>query len=120
MQRLTKKQILENERMHRQRLEAEQLVGYWAKKFVGITKGDLYNHPQISDVIFLLQIRDSIGKYFNNKESGMWGFCWSWCYHKQYPLKKKHLKKLETLATGIDHRLQQQALARTKIKAIKG
>ena len=115
--KLTKKQRLDNERIQRQMLEQEQLVGYWAKKFGAITRKDLTDHPQIDDVIMLLKIRDELGKHFNNKESGMWGFCWSYTYHKRCHLKKKHLKKLETLVTGITKRLEQQALYRQRIQA---
>lgn len=117
MQKLSAKQRADNERIARQNLEQEQLVGYWAKKFSRITRNDLNNHPQIDDVILLLQIRDQLGKHFNNKESGMWGFCWSYTYHKRCHLKKAHLKKLETIATGIQKRLEKQHSARQKIKA---
>lgn len=114
---ITRTQSIANERIYRQNLEAEQLVGYWAKRFAGISAKDLTNHPQIDDVIMLLKIRDHLGIYFNNKESGMWGFCWSYTYHKRCHLKKKHLKKLETLVSGIIHRQQKADIARQKIKA---
>lgn len=119
MTKLTKKQIIDNEKIRRQSLEAEQLVGYWAKKFSCITRRDLTNHPQIDDVIMLLKIRDELGTHFNNKESGMWGFCWSYTYHQKCHLKKKHLKKLETLVTGINTRLEKQNTARQKIQAMR-
>jgi hypothetical protein len=115
--KLTKQQILAGEAAFRRNLEQEQLVGYWAKKFAGITRKDLTDHPQIDDVIMLLKIRDELGKHFNNKESGMWGFCWSWTYHHRCSLKKKHLKKLETIIIGITKRLEQKALYRQRIKA---
>jgi hypothetical protein len=115
--KLSKQQILAGEAARRRNLEQEQLVGYWAKKFAGISRKDLTDHPQIDDVIMLLKIRDHLGKHFNNKESGMWGFCWSYTYNKRCHLKGKHLKKLETLVTGITKRLEQKALARQRIQA---
>ena len=114
---ITPTQHRANERMFRQNLEAEQLVGYWAKRFAGISAKDLTNHPQIDDVIMLLKIRDHLGTHFNNKESGMWGFCWSYTYHKRCHLKKKHLKKLETLVSGIIRRQNKQQQARQRIQA---
>jgi len=119
MKKLTHKQIIENQRIARQKLEQEQLVGYWTKKFSRISRKDLSEHPQIDDIIFLLKIRDNLGKHFNNKESGMWGFCWSYTYHKKMRLKGKHLKKLETLVTGINTRLEKQNIARQKIQALR-
>ena len=117
MKKLIHKQIIENQRIQRQNLEQEQLVGYWAKKFSLISRKDLTEHPQIDDVIFLLKIRDQLGKYFNNIETGMWGFCWSYTYHKKCRLKKKHIRKLERLTTGILNRLQKQATQRQRIQA---
>jgi hypothetical protein len=77
-----------------QNLEQEQLVGYWVAKH-GLRARDLTRHPQIDDVILLIKIRDCQWQYFNKSEQALWGALWEFTFHKQRPINKKNIIKLE-------------------------
>ena len=101
-------------------LEQEQLIGYWVRTH-GLKHKDLSKHPQIDDVILLIKIRDASWNKFNKSEQASWGAIWNWVYHKQLPLKKKHITTLENTvinseARHFQHQVKQQQ-TRQKIKA---
>jgi hypothetical protein len=57
----------------------------------------LARHPQADDIVLLLKWRDEMWTKLTKKEQGAWAAFWSWTYHNKYPLKQKHLTKLETI-----------------------
>lgn len=117
---VTKKELSEKQRL--QDIEASQFLGYWART-KGIKQQDLTQHPQIDDIILLIKYRDSIWGKLNKPEQSSWAGIWSWVYTKGYPLKKKHLKKLEQVyTTATDRHLQKlikQAEQKQRIKALR-
>lgn len=101
-------------------LEQEQLVGYWVAKH-GLKARDLTKHPQIDDVILLVNIRDVQWCKFNKSEQALWGALWNWTYHNQYPVKNKNIIKLEQAIIDSERRhfsdLIKKAKQRQTIKA---
>jgi hypothetical protein len=100
----------------------EGVTNYWCRT-LGIHNRDLDTHPQMDDVIILIKYRDSIWSSLNKSEQSHWGAVWDWCYHRKYPLKKKHLTKLETIYLEAKARhiekIVKQAKARNRIKQLR-
>lgn len=86
-----------------QDLEQEQLIGYWVRS-KGLKHKDLSVHPQIDDVILLVKVRDAQWNKFNRSEQAQWGAIWNWTYHKQMPLKKKHITNIEQAIINSEDR----------------
>lgn len=80
------------------------VTGCWVTRF-GITNWDLENHPNIGDVVLLINIRKSQWHHFNASERGYWSYVWDWCYHKGMSLKNKQLNKLEKNTLQAIYRL---------------
>lgn len=101
-------------------LEQEQMIGYWVKR-KGLKHKDLSSHPQIDDCVLLVRFRDEYWTRLNVSERAHWAAVWEWCYHKQKPLKDKHLNKLEQAIIDSDTRhlqyLVKSTTERQKIKA---
>lgn len=81
-------------------IKQNQLIGYWAKTR-GITLKDIEKHPQIEDVILLLNYKDTFGYYFTKSEASTWGALWSRAYHKKRSIKPQYLEKLAQIGTRI-------------------
>ena len=94
---------------HAQKLEQEQLVGYWIKRF-GISRKDLTNHPQIDDLMLLIKYRAEFYHDSKAKQKRFFDNTWSWVYNNKLPLKAKQLRTLGYYAEGsIRHRQNIQA-----------
>lgn len=90
--------------------EITHYTNYWCKS-KGISAKDLEIHPQADDVVLLVNIREAAWHMYNSKEQGVWSAYWGWVYSKKFPLKKKHLKKLQAVTEAAlqRHKLKQQA-----------
>jgi hypothetical protein len=99
------KNIIESDQLTRTRnTEQEQLVGYWVKRF-GISKRDLDSHPQIDDVLLLIQWHDEFYAGGKRKHKKFFDNTWRWVYNGKYPLKAKQLRTLGYYAqAAIAHR----------------
>lgn len=99
--------------------DIEHYTNYWCKS-KGISSQALTSHKQIDDIMLLLKWRDSIWPVLDQKEQGVWAAYWSWCYHKQYPLKNKHLTKLEKITiSAIDRHEQKESKLEKQRNQIK-
>jgi len=87
----------------------------WLRKR-GITSCDLDNHPQIDDVITLLNIRESLWDRMNISEQATWGAYWNIVYNNKLPLNKKFWNKFEKITINIDQRQVRQQVQRQIIQ----
>jgi len=87
----------------RQNQRHEWNIGRWLHSH-GVTVQDLDQHPQISDIILLINIRDSSWHLMNSSEQAVWGAYWSIVYHKRKPLKPKALTKFEQIIQATQNR----------------
>jgi hypothetical protein len=94
----------------------------WCKE-KGITAKDLGQHPQADDVVLLVKWREEMWIKLTKKEQGAWAAFWSWTYHNKYPLKRKHLIKLEKITLeAVDRHLKNsiiQSQQRQKIRQLR-
>lgn len=94
----------------------------WLKQR-GLTLKDLESHPQIDDVILLSRWRDEFWTQATKNERAFWSSQWDWAYHKQCPLKKKYLSKLEEITITVSDRhikqLVKQATQRQRIQQLR-
>jgi hypothetical protein len=101
---------------------ATQVTNYWCRS-KGIKSEDLDTHPQIDDVMLLLKYRDGMWIKLNTSEQAHWGAIWDWTYHRKYPLKNKHLAKLELITIQAEQRhankMAQINKARQKIRSLR-
>ena len=101
---------------------AQQVTNYWCRT-KGIHSSDLDTHPQIEDVMILLKYRDAMWQKLNKSEQAHWGAIWDWTYHRKYPLKNKHISKLELITLQAEQRhvnqLIEAAKARQKIRQLR-
>jgi hypothetical protein len=117
----TIKQCLDNQRIQRQMLEQEQLIGYWIKKY-GITRRVLNNHPSIEDLALLIKVREYLAKnqkFVNKKQNKIIGNIWQVCYNRQSKLFRKHYTTLENIVLQVETKAflsaQKNTAARQKI-----
>jgi hypothetical protein len=82
-----------------QKLEQEQLIGYWIKSY-GITKKDLDNHPQIDDLMLLIKFRAEFWD-MNKTLKKKFDRSWDWVYNHRMSLKKNHLNNLSQIGKII-------------------
>ena len=111
------RETIEKQRV--QDLEQRQLVGYWAKKKYGTNAKILLEHDNWRDVSLMLEYREEFQGNWNQKEHNTWASYWSLVVYKGFPLKGKHLRKLESIAQGILERRQKNHTQRQKIQALR-
>jgi hypothetical protein len=80
-------------------------IGPWLRK-KGMTVKDLDSHPQVDDLIILINIRDQLWYAMTHREQCSWGKYWDLVYQYQYPLTQKFWNKFNTIAKQIDNRQQ--------------
>lgn len=85
----------------------------------GISLRDLTNHPQIEDVVLLVNFRNEFWRDMTASEQGTWSAYWSLVYHKQFTIKQAHLGKLETIARSCEFIRQKQAERKATIQAMR-
>ena len=113
------KRIREADQITRERnTEQEQLVGYWVKRF-GINRKDLVEHPQIDDVMLLIDFARQFPD-MNNHQQARFDRVWRWVYNGTLPLKTKHFKSLYRTGTTIRRWRKKKANAAKLIKANRG
>jgi hypothetical protein len=78
-------------------------IGRWLRSH-GVTVKDLDTHRQISDVVLLINIRQSLWTWMTAGEQASWGAYWNVVYRKQKPLKPKALKKFEQITESVRQR----------------
>ena len=100
-------------------IEQEQLIGYWAKKTYGVKARDFLNSPHWPDIKILLELRHEFDCEWTRIEHNNWSALWGMVAQKGYPLKGKHLRKLENITQGIIQRRQKQHAQRQRIKALR-
>lgn len=98
--------------------EQEQLVGYWVKRF-GINRKDLTEHPQIDDIMLLIQFSREFPD-MNNYQQERFDRVWRWVYHHTLPLKAKHYQSLYRTGTTIRRWRKKRSKAGEIIKARRG
>lgn len=111
--------------------EKDHYTNLWCKE-LGIKSKDLGNvvfidgkvkhysaHPQIDDVVLLANIRNEFWTEMNNQHRGVVAGLWGMVYTKKYPLKAKHLQKLEGIIQAITQAQIKQQIKRNKIKALR-
>ena len=67
----------------------------------GIQIGNQNSHPQIDDVILLINFIKEFSSQFNNDDRIATYVSWDWCYKNKLPLKKRHFKRLLNIGTRI-------------------
>ena len=102
-----------------QATEQEQLIGYWAKKTYGVKARDFLSSEHWPDIQLLLSFRQEFDKEWNMVEHNNWSSLWGMVAQQGYPLKGKHLRKLENITQGILSRRQKRQEQRQKIKALR-
>lgn len=113
------KKIIETDPLTRTRNgEQEQLVGYWVKRF-GINRKDLTEHPQINDVMLLIDFARQFPD-MNNHQQKRFDQAWNWVYHNTLPLKAKHFKSLYRTGTTIRRWRKRKANQAAIIQAMRG
>jgi hypothetical protein len=98
--------------------EKIHLTNKWCQS-IGIKSKDLDSHPQIDDVIILINFRNEFWQDMDKSEQGIWAAYWSWVYHKQVPIKKAWLIKLETIIKSVEFKQIKQAQRLATIKAYR-
>lgn len=102
--------------------ELTHYTNLWCRQ-KGIHSSDLDNHPQVDDVVLMLKWRDAMWIKLNASEKAVWGAYWSIVYHKQRPIHKKALRKLEQITiTASDRHLKASiklAQQKQRIKALR-
>jgi hypothetical protein len=97
--------------------EKTHYTNWWCRS-IGIKSRDLEKHPQIDDAILLIRFHQECWFDLNRQERGVWAAYWSYVYHKQFPLKKKHINKLASITEQVISRQQNKSLLRQRIKQI--
>ena len=102
--------------------ELEHYTNLWCRE-QGIHSKDLETHPQIDDVLLLVNWRNAMWSKSNLSDRGFWSSQWDWVYYKKFSLKTKNLQKLEmiTMTANTRHlsKIIHQAKARQKIQAMR-
>ena len=100
----------------------EGVTRYWCRT-QGIHYQDLTDHPQIDDVILLVNFIEEYQKDLKAKHRVQIYLYWDWCYKNRRPLQKKQLKDLLGVGERINYirNLKQKKLnqSRQKIKATR-
>lgn len=105
MESLTKKQL-------------QHFTNIWCREN-GIKQRDLTNHPNIDDVILLVNFRNEFWRDLTKIEQATWSGFWSIIYHRHFTLKAKHLAKLELMAQSALFQRQRTQQRRSKIQALR-
>jgi hypothetical protein len=99
----------------------EGVTNYWCRT-LGIHNTDLHTHPQMDDVVLLINFLKEFSRQFNNDDRIATYVIWDWCYNKKLPLKKRHFKRLLNIGERIRRKnffkQQQQKQARQKIRTL--
>lgn len=67
----------------------------------GIVIDNQASHPQIDDVILIINFIKEFETRFNNDDRIATWVIWDWCYNKRLPLKNRHLKRLLNIGNRI-------------------
>jgi hypothetical protein len=89
-------------------------IDLWMAKH-GVTASDFDEHPQIDDVIKMINIRDYLWHRMNKSEQASWGAYWNVVFYKKRRLNNKFWNKMDLIAQNIDAREQLHAYARQKL-----
>ncbi len=98
--------------------ELQHFTNMWCQTN-GIKQRDLTNHPNIDDVILLVNFRNEFWSDLTKIEQATWSGFWSIIYHRQFSLKAKHLAKLESIAQSAIFTRQRHQQRQGKIKALR-
>lgn len=91
------------------------ITNYWCRT-KGIQSKDLEKHPQIDDVILLINYRDAMWDKLTRNEQSFWGALWNISYVNKFALKRKHLKKLEIITVEANKRHLAKIITEAKTK----
>lgn len=99
--------------------EIEHLTRYWCRT-LGIHDKDLLTHPQINDLIILINFRNEFWKEMNKHQRKSWECCWQWAYKLKRSSRQKHLVKLEKIGCEIENnRLYKKIVKQAQREKIK-
>jgi hypothetical protein len=84
-----------------------------------ITAYQLDRHPQIDDIIELLNIREGLWDLMDKREQGVWAAYWNIVYNKKKPLSQKFWQKFNSIADNIQQRQLKQSAIRQLIQSIR-
>jgi hypothetical protein len=116
---LTKTQHDYNQLKGQRDLFSEQLLGYWIRG-LGITKKDLDRHPQINDLMLLIQYREEFYADQKAKHKKFFNNTWNCVYTRRLPLTAKQLRTLRHYAQGtVAHRENVQTRVQQQRQTIK-
>jgi hypothetical protein len=87
-------------------------TNYWCRT-KGIHSIDLEQHPQADDIVLLIGFRDEFYTKLTYSEQGTFNGIWGMVYNKRFPLKAKHLGKLEKIIDNVTYRQNKMAQIRT-------
>lgn len=100
----------------------EGVTNYWCRT-QGIHYQDLTSHPQVDDVILLIQFVQEFQTEFTAKQRVELHLIWHSCYVNRKALGKRYLKALSHIGQRITHIRQHKAQARHRarqqIKALR-
>ena len=102
--------------------EITHYTNLWCRQ-QGFKSRDLDQHPQMDDVVLLVQIIQEYIKETSKAQRIQLLLLWQRVYERAQPLKPKHYQSLERLVLRLEqwryHRQQRQHLLRQRIKALK-
>jgi hypothetical protein len=76
-------------------------------------------HDQIDDVILLTHVKTQLWDFMDNKQRGLISGLWGMVYKQKYPLKAKHIEKIQGIAQSIVKANKKKTILRQKIKALR-
>jgi hypothetical protein len=103
-----------------QQQKQNDAIAHWCKRR-GITPRDLFNHPRIKDVQFLIEFRDEFHNELKQSASYLatYNAYWGIVYAQQKRLKPKAFAKFEKVTLGcLDIRKQNQ-IKLSKIQSLR-
>lgn len=71
-------------------------IARWLRQH-GVTLQDLDTHPQITDIVLLINIRQQLWHSMTASEQATWGAYWSVVYTRRLPLNNKAFRKFELI-----------------------
>ena len=82
----------------------------------GFKAKDLGDHPCADDLILMTKLKDELGQYLSNEDHCWLNGIWGYVYIKKFPLKNKHLEKIDIITTKAirQETRHKQQLARIK------
>ena len=98
--------------------EIRHYTNLWCRE-QGIHSRDLETHPQMDDVVLLINFREVFWPHMDSRERGIWAAYWGRTYTQKYPMKKSYFNQLEIITKSAEFRQHKQAQRVETIKAMR-